>query len=58
MQLFESQSEVFERQVKEANLEKQTLRKEAAEFESELRVLRNIVANKQVENKNLTLVSE
>jgi hypothetical protein len=29
------------------------LRKEAAQIEAELRTLRNIVANKQIQNKNL-----
>ena len=53
MQEFEKYSEVYEQIVSEANTQKQALRKEAAQLEAELRSLRNIVANKQIQNKNL-----
>lgn len=56
IQQFEAYSEIYEEIVKKANIEKQGLRREIADMESQLRSLRNIVGNKQVENKKLAFL--
>ena len=55
---FEKQSEEFEKIVRDANMNKGQLRTEIAALESELRRLRDQVADKQIENKNLAYLIE
>lgn len=50
---FEENSEIYEKIVREANVQKQELRKVITEMDIDLRHLREKVADKQVENKNL-----
>lgn len=50
---FERQSEEYERIVRDANLNKNQLRQEISALEIELRKLRDQVADRQIENKNL-----
>jgi len=55
---FERQSEEYEKIVSEANLSKNGLRQEVSSLEIELRRLRDQVADRQVENKNLGFLVE
>lgn len=50
---FESNSEIYEKIVKEGNSMKQELRTHIMELDIELRFQRERVADKQIENKNL-----
>ncbi|CDW75938.1 UNKNOWN [Stylonychia lemnae] len=53
---FEKQSEEYEKIVKDGNTQKQSLRQEIAQMEIELRRIRDQVADKQIENKNLSFL--
>ena len=55
---FERESEEYERVVRDANEQKQSLRQEIAQLEIELRKLRDQVADKQVENRSLAYLLE
>jgi len=56
MEVFEKQSEEYEKAVNASNAQKQGLRLELSALELELRRLRDQVANKQIENKNLAFL--
>lgn len=56
LDLVEQYSEVYESIVKEANSHKAQLREEAGKLEAELRALRNVVADKQVEAKGIEYI--
>jgi len=53
LQDFERYSEAYEEQVKKANSTKQELREEILQAEQEIRQMRDLLANKETENKNL-----
>ena len=53
LQQFEHHSETYENQVKDANREKQQLREEISQIEIEVRKMRDMLADKQTETKNL-----
>ena len=50
---FERYSEQYEEQVKASNTEKQALREEISQLEHEIRKARDMLADKETENKNL-----
>ena len=56
LQDFERYSEKYEAQVRESNSEKQKLRDEICKLEKEIREQRDLLANKQTENQNLTFL--
>ena len=53
MQEFERNSEIYEEKVKQANDEKSKLRDEINQYEKEVRKMRDHLADKETENKNL-----
>ena len=53
LQQFTEHSDLYETQVRDANLEKQSIREEISHMETEVRKMRDMLADKQTETKNL-----
>ena len=53
LQQFTEHSDLYENQVREANVEKQAIREEISQMEIEVRKMRDALADKQTETKNL-----
>ena len=56
LQQFTEHSDLYENQVREANVEKQAIREEISGMEIEVRKMRDALADKQTETKNLMLL--
>ena len=53
MEEYEKRSEAYQDQVRESNKQKMELRDEISNLESEIRRLREVYADKEIENTNL-----
>ena len=53
MEEYEKRSEAYQDQVRESNRQKMELRDEISNLESEIRRLREVYADKEIENTNL-----